>query len=85
MDDMRKLFDEADADGNGFLDHDEVSLRPPNAVPRLGGQSQRLVIVFPNLILYTLSSYDLTKVRENGPSKPAAPTTSGPWDAGLLT
>ena len=27
MDDMRKLFDEADADGNGFLDHDEVSLR----------------------------------------------------------
>ena len=25
MDDMRKLFDEADSDGNGSLDHDEVS------------------------------------------------------------
>ena len=45
MDDMRKLFDEADADGNGFLDHDEVSLRSPNAVPRLGSVSARLVQV----------------------------------------
>ena len=62
MDDMRKLFDDADSDGNGSLDHDEVSYACQMRFESLNCIRSPNLYNSPNLILYTLYLHSFVRL-----------------------